>query len=101
MKTSIFALIAATLFVGSLAQAECKLSIDRTACPDKKEAAYKPYGGKNPTDETTKAADEAACVKDAEKASKIIRKGTLSKKTVTAMFGGKEVGKKEDSAACK
>lgn len=102
MKTLTLVLFASALVLGPVAHAaECMLSIDRTACEGKQEAAMKPYAGKNPTEEKTKAKDAEGCMKDAEKAAKIIRKGTLTKKVVTATFDGKEVGKKEDSAACK
>ena len=93
----VFALTLSPLF----AKADCELTIDRTPCPGKEEAARKPYAGKNPTNEKTKAKDAAACEKDAEKAVKIIRKGTLTKKVVTSKFDGKDLPQKEDSAACK
>lgn len=88
------------VFAATNARAACELSIDRTACPGKEEAAFKPYNGKNPTAETTKATSAETCLKDAEKASKIIRKGTLSKKVVTASYDGKELGKPSDEKAC-
>jgi hypothetical protein len=96
-------LLAAPLLIAQSANAapECTLTIDRTPCPGKEDAAKKPYAGKNPTEEKTRAKDEASCIKDAEKAVKIIRKGTLSKKVATAKFDGKDLGSKEDSAACK
>lgn len=103
MKFISTAIIVAAFLAGSIAMAadECNLSIDRTPCPGKEEEARKPYSGKNPTDEKTKAKDAEVCMKDAEKAAKIVRKGTLSKKIVTAKFGGKDLGKKEYSAECK
>jgi hypothetical protein len=102
MKFLTLVLFSAVVLAAPFAKAapECTLTIDRTPCPGKEADAVKPYSGKNPTDEKTKAKDEAACIKDAEKAVKIIRKGTLSKKVAVAKFDGKEVGKKEDSAAC-
>jgi hypothetical protein len=105
MKSPMSLLFAALLVTAGIAQfagaAECLLSIDRTPCAGKEAEARKPYGGKNPTDEKTKAKDGEACLKDAEKAAKIIRKGTLTKKVVAAKFDGKDLGSKEDSVACK
>ena len=102
MKLKIVSFAALALLIsGSANAANCELTIDRTPCPGKEAEARKPYDGKNPTDEKTKASDAAACLKDAERAAKIIRKGTLSKKVVVAKFSGAEIGKKDDSAACK
>jgi hypothetical protein len=100
-KTLIF-LIIATVSAPTLAAAECVLKIDRTPCEGKEAEARKPYAGKNPTEEKRDSAKTAAdCLTEGEKASKIVRKGTLAKKVVTVLFDGKEVGKKEDSASCK
>lgn len=93
--------LAAMILAAPIAKAECVLVTDRTACPGKETEAFKPYAGKNPTEEKSKAASADLCLKDAEKASKIVRKGTLEKKVVTAKFDGKELGKKEDSKPCK
>lgn len=102
MKHLFLLLITATVSAPSFAAGECVLSIDRTPCEGKETEARKPYSGKNPTEEKKeKAKTEADCVKEGEKAAKIVRKGTLSKKVVTISFDGKEVGTKEDSAACK
>lgn len=91
----LFAVLSQSVF------AECMLNIDRTPCPGKEAEAKKPYDGKNPTDEKVgKAKDEAACVAAGEKAAKIVRKGTLSKKLVKISFDGKAVGEKKDEAAC-
>ena len=80
--------------------ADCMLTIDRTPCPGKDAEARKPYAGKNPTEEKTKAKDAEACTKNGERAAKIIRKGTLGKKVVTIKFGDKDLGTKEDTVAC-
>lgn len=102
MKRLLFALLTATVCAPAFAAGECMLSIDRTPCEGKETEARKPYSGKNPTEEKKeKAKTEADCLKEGEKASKIIRKGTLAKKVVTVTFDGKEVGKKEDAKACK
>jgi uncharacterized protein YdeI (BOF family) len=96
-------LIAVAMFslVASSAFAECKLSITRTACPGKETEAFKPYDGKTTTEETIKkATTQDACVKEGEKASKIVRKGTLSKKAVKISFEGKDAGEKSDEKAC-
>ena len=86
----------------ALAAGDCSLSIDRTPCEGKETDARKPYSGKNPTEEKKeKAATADECLKEGEKAAKIVRKGTLAKKVVTVSFGGKEVGKKEDTQSCK
>lgn len=101
MSLFIAVLFATLCFSGLAKAADCQLSIDRTPCPGKEAEARKPYSGKNPTEEKTKAKDPEACLKDAEKAAKIIRKGTLTKKSVAAKFDGKDLGTKEDSVACK
>jgi hypothetical protein len=102
MKVFFLFLATATVYCSAAFAGDCVLSIERTACPGKETEALKPYSGKNPTEEKKdKANSEADCSAEAEKAAKIIRKGTLSKKVVSAKFGGKEIGKKEDSSACK
>jgi hypothetical protein len=100
----IFLLIAALVCTSQMSfAADCELTIDRSPCPGKETEAMKPYDGKNPTTEKAAGADtEEACLKKAEKSSKIVRKGTLSKKSVTAKLGGKDLGKTfTDEAACK
>lgn len=96
--------IAAMISVSASA-ADCVLTIDRTPCPGKVAAARRPYAGVNPTREVKKnAADAATCAKEAENAAKIIRKGTLSAKKVTAVYGGVPVGRGRnfvDQAACR
>jgi hypothetical protein len=88
-----------------IVSAECVLKIDRKACPGKETEALKPYAGKNPTEEKiTRAPASAtsdACIAEGEKASKIVRKGTLSQKTVTVSFDGKDVGTKTGTGECK
>lgn len=81
--------------------AECNLTIDRKACPGKEAEAVKPYDGKNPTEEKGKATTEDACMKEGEKAAKIVRKGVLAKKTVKISFNGKALGEKSDEKDCK
>lgn len=97
----LFCLIALSLTIGSAAMADCKLTIDRTACAGKEAEARKPYDGKNPTEETGKATSEEACLKEGEKAAKIVRKGVLTKKVVKVSFGGKALGEKSDEKECK
>lgn len=94
---------AVVLFTSISAQAgDCVLKISREACPGKETEAYKPYNGKKETEEKKSAADEAACKKEAEKASKIVRKGTLSVKTVIATLDGKAVaGDFKGTSECK
>lgn len=82
-----------------MADGECTLKIDRTPCPGKDTEVYKPYAGKNPTEEKrpkVKTADD--CLKEGEKSAKIVRKGLIAKKHVTVSFGGKEAGTKEDTS---
>jgi hypothetical protein len=81
--------------------AECVISINRKACAGKETEAFKPYQGKETTEEKKSVADEAACKSMAEKAAKIVRKGTLTAKKVSAKFDGKDVGTFEDKAECK
>lgn len=99
MKLLCVALFSLTL--SSAVMADCMLTIDRTACPGKEAEARKPYDGKNPTEEKGKATTEEACMKEGEKAAKIIRKGVLSKKVVKIAFGGKALGEKSDEKECK
>lgn len=92
MKNIILAI--AIIMMGSASTAgECMMKIKRDACPGKETEAYKPYNGKQETEEKKEVADAAACEAAADKASKIVRKGTLSAKTVTASFAGKDLGK--------
>lgn len=93
------------LFSALSAQAgDCVLKIAREACPgpENETEAYKPYNGKRETEEKKSVGDEAACKKEAETAAKIIRKGILSQKKVTATFDGKAVaGDFKGTAKCK
>lgn len=80
---------------------DCALSVQRTACPGKEAETLRPYEGKNPTTEKYSTADVAGCEKKADRASKIIRKGTLAQKTVTGKFDGKYLSKSfTDNADC-
>jgi hypothetical protein len=105
MMRLLFAIsFAALTFASASASAECVITINRTACPGKEAETFKPYGGKNPTEEKKKAASAEACAKEAEKTSKIIRKGTLAAKSAKATFAGAPVeGGKEwaDKSDCK
>lgn len=95
-------IILVTMFSATVFAADCELTINRKACAGKETEAYKPYQGKNPTTESiakAKTADE--CLKEAEKSSKIVRKGTLESKKVTATFAGKVLGEKTDTSTCK
>lgn len=96
-------LIFAIALIGNMAFAgDCSITTDRKACPGKEADALKPYNGKNPTEEAKKFDNEEACVKWAEKNSKIVRKGTLTEKVVTVKFDGKDLGKTfSDKAECK
>ena len=83
-------ILAASVFVGLHAFAgECVMTIDRTPCPGKEAEAREPYKGVNPTIEKKGTADEKACLDLSKKACKIVRKGTLSKKSLTGKFDGK------------
>lgn len=70
---------------------ECVLAITRTACPGKEAEAFKPYDGKTTTEEKKKLSSAGACIKAGEGAARIIRKGTLSGKSVEAKFDGAAV----------
>lgn len=81
---------------------ECVIDITRDACPGKDAEAYKPYDGKKTTQEKKKVKDEADCETFANKSAKIVRKGTLSKKTVQAAYDGKKIDKAfSDTSECK
>lgn len=79
------------LFSIQTSAGECVLKIAREACPGKNLEAYKPYKGKTETEEKKNLASEEACVNEAKKVAQIIRKGTLSKKTVTASYAGQAI----------
>ncbi len=101
MKATLFiaavTLVSATAFAG-----DCTISITRSACAGKETEAFKPYGGKTTTEEKKDVADIAACSAFADKTSKIVRKGTLSKKVVKGTFAGADLGKSfEDAKDCK
>lgn len=103
MKKISLLILAFTLSAATTTLAgECKIKIAREACAGKETEAFKPYDGKKESDETKQLADEAACGAFADKSSKIVRKGTLASKKVTANFGGKDLGKTfEDKKDCK
>jgi len=101
-KTTIAFMMIAALYAFDAQAGKCVMKINRKACAGKETEAYKPYNGKVETEETKEAKDQADCEKQAEKASKIVRKGTLSNKTVTATFDGKALPKPfEGQSECK
>lgn len=94
--------IAAILFASNAYAGDCVIKINRTACPGKTTEAYKPYNGKVETEEKKSLADQKACEAEAEKASKIVRKGVLTQKRTIASFDGKDSGKSfTGTAECK
>ena len=104
MTKHLFIAIGFALISGVAVAGTCKLQITRTACAGQEVAAFKPYGGKETTEETHDMKDAAACEAEAKKTSKIIRKGTLMAKLVKAEFDGKSMGPfedKVDAATCK
>lgn len=102
MKSVKLAVIAALLCASTAHAGDCVIKIKRTACPGKSTEAFKPYNGKEETEEKKSLADSKACEAEAEKASKIVRKGVLSQKRTIASFDGKETGQPfTGSAECK
>lgn len=102
MKRTILTASLLLVFSHAALAGDCVISIDRKACAGKETEAMKPYNGKNPTEETKKLDSEDACMKFAEKSAKIVRKGTLTQKSVMAKFDGKDLGKTfSDTADCK
>jgi len=102
MTKAIASLVLSIVFSSAAFAGDCVLKIDRKACPGKETDALKPYNGKNPTEEKKSADSVEKCTKIAEDAAKIVRKGTLSDKTVTASFDGKDLGKPfTGTSACK
>lgn len=100
MKTTLAMAVISILTLTSTVHAkECVLEIYRKPCPGKEKIAMAPYKDVNPTKEE-KDLDEAKCKAEGEKVSKIIRKGTLTEKTATVLFKGKEVAKYTDKAEC-
>jgi len=95
-------IILATLFIANTSfAADCIIKTDRKPCPGKESETLKPYSGKNPTEDKKTAADGMACKILAEKSSKIVRKGTLSEKSVSATFGTEKFGPFKDTSTCK
>ncbi len=95
-------IILASIFLASTTFAtDCIVKTDRKPCPGKETETLKPYNGKNPTEDKKTAADAGACKALAEKSSKIIRKGTLAEKSVTAIFGTENFGPFKDTSSCK
>lgn len=86
----------------SAAAGDCEITTHRTACPGKEQEVLKPYGGKNPTVEIQAAATMESCKAIAEQSSKIVRKGTLKGKTVSAKFSmdAKQVAEFSDTSDC-
>lgn len=101
MKKSFVLAAAIALFSSASFAGECVMKIKRDACPGKESQAYKPYNGKVETEEKKTVKDEAECKAEAEKAAKIVRKGVLTKKTVTASYDGKDAGSASDTKECK
>lgn len=99
MKKIIVTLIA--LSFNMAYSADCEITTDRTPCAGKEVETLKPYKGKNPTVDKKPAKDETECSAIAEKSSKIIRKGTLAAKSVSAKFGDKSFGPFSDKSECK
>ncbi len=90
-----------TVFSSASIAGECVLKIKREACPGKESSALKPYGGKEETEEKNTTGSAATCKAMAEKSAKIVRKGTLAKKTISYSFDGKDSATTSDSAECK
>lgn len=99
MKKIILGLI--VLSVSTAYSSDCEITTDRTPCKGKEVEMLKPYKGVNPTLDKKSAKDEKECSAMAEKSSKIIRKGTLASKSVTAKFGDKSFGPFADKSECK
>ena len=102
MKTVKLAVIAALLCASNAYAGDCVVKIKRTPCPGKATEAFKPYNGKEETEEKKSLADAKACEAEAEKSSKIVRKGVLTQKRTVASFDGKDLGKSfTGNAECK
>lgn len=94
--------VVAILLTSNAYAGDCVIKIKRTACPGKSTEAFKPYNGKEETEEKKSANDQKVCETEAEKASKIVRKGVLSQKRTVASFEGKDLGKSfTGTAECK
>lgn len=100
-KTATFLAAALMMMSSSAFAGECMIKIKRDACPGKEVTAYKPYDNKVETEEKKAFDSEGECKKWAVEKAKIIRRGTLTKKTVTASFDGKAAGVEEFSLPCK
>ena len=80
--------------------ADYKIITDRKPCPGKERDAYKPYQGENPTESHFEVEDTDECMRLARNEVKILRKGTIGEKTVTATFRGKSAGVYSDLKKC-
>ncbi len=79
----------------------CTIITHRKACPGKELETFKPYDGKNPTEDSKSLPNIEACLKFAEKSSKIIRRGTLHEKNVRAYYNDQDLEKTfTDNAEC-
>lgn len=94
-------IVVTMLFASTVKAGDCVIKIKRTACPGKSTEAYKPYNGKEETEEKKSLADAKSCEAEADKASKIVRKGVLSQKRTIASFDGKEVKSFTGNSECK
>ena len=100
-KMKIIILLTALVSQLSFAAEKCVITTQRTACPGKEKEMLKPYKDKNPTVDEKEVKDAAECKAKAESDSKIIRKGTLAGKKITAKYGKESFGPFEDKAECK
>jgi hypothetical protein len=102
MKLLSLCILSSILLSSAAFAGDCSITIDRTPCPGKEAEARKPYDGKNPTtDKAPKATTAEACIAEGEKSVKIVRKGTLSKKSAKITFDGKALAEKADEKDCK
>ena len=65
---------------------DCRVSVNREACPGKETEAFAPYGGQNPTISVQYAESLSQCQAIATKHAKVVRVKIIKKITVSPFF---------------
>lgn len=82
------AIVLATSFANA---AECRLETLRVPCPGHEKEAFDPYNSKESTEEIFQTKSQDLCLQKARTAVKIVRGGTLAKKTITVHYNGQKL----------
>ena len=101
MKTTLFYFILALLIPQIIWGAECRIKTEREPCKGQEQEALEPYNLKQNTEEVFQLKNVDLCLQKAKKSAKIVREGTIAKKTVTVHFAGQKLEQSfTDSQAC-